>query len=317
DRLGNGPGEFLGPHALTFDSQGRLFVADRSNNRVQILDAQQRFVDEWRHFGRPSGVSILRDDTLIVSDSESGRAIDGPAAAPEGGGTVPRNPGWQRGIRIGDARNGALREFVPGTAPEGLAGDELGNIFAGLTGNCAASPSGGCLQKWVRADIDQAIAVATDVLAEEIAAVLDAPEGGADRQIKVVDVGKLNVAVGVLHMEARANTGGPVSGIAHTQVTEVYYVLSGSGTLITGGAIANPRSLPADSEVVAVAVGPSDFGTFEGGQRRTISAGDVVVIPAGMLHGWVEIPDHVTYLSVRPDPDRVLPAGYVNPVLER
>jgi sugar lactone lactonase YvrE len=146
-RLGAGPGEFIGPHSLALDSAGRLFVADRSNNRVQILDTELRFVDEWRHFGRPSGVAILSDDTLIVSDSESGRSIDGPAAAPEGGGSMPRNPGWQRGIRIGSARTGALHEFVPGTAPEGLAGDERGNIFAGLTGNCAASPSGGCLQK--------------------------------------------------------------------------------------------------------------------------------------------------------------------------
>ena len=54
----------MGPHALAFDSQGRLFVADRSNNRVQIFDKDMKFVDEWRHFGRPSGVAILKDDTL-------------------------------------------------------------------------------------------------------------------------------------------------------------------------------------------------------------------------------------------------------------
>jgi mannose-6-phosphate isomerase-like protein (cupin superfamily) len=156
---------------------------------------------------------------------------------------------------------------------------------------------------------------AVDVLKSEIEAVLAVPDGGADRQIKVVDVGKLNVAVGVLHRDRVVNDGGPVRGIAHTQVTEVYYVISGSGTLITGGTARDPVSLPADSEVVEVAVGPSVFGAFEGGEQRTISAGDVVVIPAGMLHGWVEVPDHVTYLSVRPDPDRVLPAGYVNPAL--
>jgi len=312
-RLGPGPGEFMGPHSLAFDSAGRLFVADRSNNRVQIFDENLAFVDEWRHFGRPSGVSILKDDTLIVSDSESGRAIAGPSVAPEGGGTAPRNPGWQRGIRIGSARTGAMLEFIPGTDPEGLAGDEAGNIFAGLTTGCAQSASGGCLQKWVRPAID----VATDVLKAEIEAVLNAPEGGADRQIKVVDVGKLNVAVGILNMTARPNTGGPVTGIAHTEVTEVYYVISGTGTLITGGAIGNPREYPPNSDVVEVAVGPSVTGTFEAGERRVVAAGDVVVIPAGMLHGWVEIPDHVTYLSVRPDPDRVLPAGYVNPVLGR
>ncbi len=149
-RLGAGPGEFMGPHALAFDSRGRLFVADRSNNRVQVLDANLEFVDEWRHFGRPSGLTILRDDTLIVADSESSWTIDGPPQAPEGGGWVPRNPGWQAGIRIGSAVDGSLSHFVPGTRPEGLAADELGNIFAGLTGGCNASPSGGCLQKWIR-----------------------------------------------------------------------------------------------------------------------------------------------------------------------
>lgn len=148
--LGEGPGEFIGPHALAFDSRGRLFVADRSNNRVQVLDENLEFVDEWRHFGRPSGITILEDDTLIVADSESTYAIDGPPEAPEGGGRALRNPGWQAGIRIGSAVDGSLIHFVPGTRPEGLAGDELGNIFAGLTGGCNASPSGGCLQKWVR-----------------------------------------------------------------------------------------------------------------------------------------------------------------------
>ena len=148
-RLGEGPGEFLGPHALAFDSQDRLFVADRSNNRVQILDRDLIFVDEWRHFGRPSGITILEDDTLIVADSESGAAIPGPSIAPEGGGRVPRNPGWQVGIRIGSARDGALHQFIPGTRPEGMAADEAGNIFAGLTSGCDESPSGGCLQKWV------------------------------------------------------------------------------------------------------------------------------------------------------------------------
>jgi DNA-binding beta-propeller fold protein YncE len=148
--LGAGPGQFMGPHSLAFDSRGRLFVADRSNNRVQVLDENLEFVDEWRHFGRPSGVAILKDDTLIVSDSESTNVIDGPPEAPEGGGRVLRNPGWQTGIRIGNAADASLHHFVPGTRPEGLAGDELGNIFAGLTGRCDLSPSGGCLQKWVR-----------------------------------------------------------------------------------------------------------------------------------------------------------------------
>jgi mannose-6-phosphate isomerase-like protein (cupin superfamily) len=164
----------------------------------------------------------------------------------------------------------------------------------------------------------QATKPAVDVFKADIDAVLAAPEGGADRQIKVVDVGKLNVGVGVLRQGARKTAAGePVIGISHAQVTEVYYVLSGTGILITGTEIESPAPLAADSDVVKVAVGPSLRATFMGGQRRTVAAGDVVVIPAGVLHGWVEIPDHVTYLSIRPDPDRVLPAGYVNPTLER
>jgi sugar lactone lactonase YvrE len=149
-RMGTKSGEFMGPHALAFDSQGRLFVADRSNNRVQVFDKDINFVDDWRHFGRPSGLAILKDDTLIVADSESNRPIGGPPEAPEGSGNAVRNPGWKNGIRVGSAKDGSLRYFVPGTRPEGMAADELGNIFAGLTGGCDASSSGGCLQKFVK-----------------------------------------------------------------------------------------------------------------------------------------------------------------------
>jgi len=149
-KLGAGPGEFMGPHALAFDADGRLFVADRSNNRIQIFDQDLNFVDEWRHFGRPSGITILGDGTMVVADSESGAAIGGPSIAPEGGPqAVPRNPGFQVGIRVGRV-DGSLQFYVPGTRPEGMAADNLGNIFAGLTGGCDVSPSGGCLQKWVR-----------------------------------------------------------------------------------------------------------------------------------------------------------------------
>ena len=148
-RHGRKPGEFLGPHGLAFDSKGRLFVADRSNNRVQVFDKDMNVVDSWTHFGRPSGIWILKDDTLIVSDSESNNRIGGPDDAPEGGGNAIRNPGWKNGIRIGSAKDGSLKYFIEGTRPEGLAADELGNVFGGLTAGCDASKSGGCLQKFV------------------------------------------------------------------------------------------------------------------------------------------------------------------------
>src|SRR5687767_8364518 len=110
---------------------------------------------------------------------------------------------------------------------------------------------------------------ATDITKTEIEAVLKHPEGGGDRQIKVVDMGKYNVGVGVLHRNAiKPSATGTVNGIAHTQVTEVYYITSGSGTLVTGGTILNAKPLAPDAEVVKVAVGPSVNGTFQGGQRR-------------------------------------------------
>ncbi len=74
---------------------------------------------------------------------------------------------------------------------------------------------------------------ATDVTWSEIEAVLNSPEGGVDRQVKVVDIGPSNVAVGILHRDALEGPGGPPRGIAHTEVTEVYYIVSGSGTLVT------------------------------------------------------------------------------------
>jgi sugar lactone lactonase YvrE len=149
-RLGTGPGEFIGPHGLLFDSEGRLFVADRSNSRIQIFDKDMRFLDDWRHFGRPSGLALLKDGTLFVTDSESGMRIDGSPATVEGGGPRLRNPGWKMGIRIGSAKDGSLRYFIPGFRFEGLAADEAGNLFGGLTSACDTSPSGGCLLKWVR-----------------------------------------------------------------------------------------------------------------------------------------------------------------------
>lgn len=157
---------------------------------------------------------------------------------------------------------------------------------------------------------------ATDVTTADIDAVRNWPEGGIDRQLKVVDIGKLNMAVGVLHREAFTGDGGAPRGLVHNQVTEVYYVLSGSGTLVTGGDYAQQRELDADSEVVTVLVGPTTVGTSTNGRSREVSAGDIVVIPAGVFHGWSEIPDHVTYLSLRPDPDRVLATAYVHPALE-
>ena len=138
-KKGMGPGELDVPHALAFDSRGRLFVADRQNNRLQIFDADGRFIDSWFQFGRPSGFFIDRDDTLYVADSESrdGRTNLGVLTLAQTG--YGFNPGARRGIRIGSARTGTVRAFIPDPCPypypggsslaEGVVADKEGNVY--------------------------------------------------------------------------------------------------------------------------------------------------------------------------------------------
>jgi len=160
-------------------------------------------------------------------------------------------------------------------------------------------------------------ALATDITAADVQTVITAPTGGGDRQMKVVDMGKYNVSVGVLR-RGKTTPGAPVGAINHEHVTEVYYILSGTGTLLTGGTVQNVRPAAADSEVVKVAVGPSNNATFtRAAQSRKVGPGDVIIIPAGVYHGFDDVADHVDYISVRPDPDHVLPAGYVHPLLKK
>lgn len=128
-KKGPGPGEFVDPHALAMDSQGRLFVGDRGNSRIQIFDQDGNHLATWTQFGRPSGIYIARDDTIYVADSESDTA---------------RNPGWKRGIRIGSAKDGRVTAFIPDPEPdpeniatsgaEGVAADAVGNVYGAEVG---------------------------------------------------------------------------------------------------------------------------------------------------------------------------------------
>jgi quercetin dioxygenase-like cupin family protein len=158
--------------------------------------------------------------------------------------------------------------------------------------------------------------LATDITAAEIAAVAKTAEG-TDREIKIVDLGKYNLGVAVLRRSAM-KPGGPATAINHAQLTEVYYIVSGAATLVTGGDVTNVKALPATHELVTTVVGPTNTAIFsKPAQVRKVAAGDVIIIPAGVYHGWAEVPDHIEYVSVRPDVDKVLPAGYVNPVLKK
>src|SRR5947207_6019679 len=113
-------------------------------------------------------------------------------------------------------------------------------------------------------------------------------------------------------------TGGTPGMIAHDQQTEGYLIISGSGTLVTGGKIVNGRKSAADAEVTKVLNGPSCSGTAVGGDmvKKVVKTGDIIIIPAGVPHGWTDIGDHVDYLSFRPSA-RVPEAGYTNPALKK
>jgi mannose-6-phosphate isomerase-like protein (cupin superfamily) len=143
------------------------------------------------------------------------------------------------------------------------------------------------------------------------------PEGaGTDRQIRVADLGSYQVGVGILR-RGPTKPGAPVAAITHSQVTEVFYIVSGSGTLVTGGPVENDRAFPPETEFVRLAVGPSSGGVFKGGDRRAIAGGDVVIVPAGVPHGFDDIATELTYLSIRPDVERALPPNYVHPALRK
>jgi hypothetical protein len=138
-KFGPGPGEFKGAHALAFDSRGRLFVGDRSNNRIQIFDQNGKLIAEWKQFGRPSGIFIDKDDTIYVADSESTDDPHQPLTGQEEG--YGYNPGFKRGIRIGSAKNGKVRAFIPDPEPkgissaaEGVAVDHQGNVYGAEVG---------------------------------------------------------------------------------------------------------------------------------------------------------------------------------------
>jgi DNA-binding beta-propeller fold protein YncE len=139
-KKGAGPGEFDLPHTLAFDSRGRLFVGDRQNNRIQIFDQDGKFIAQWFQFGRPSGIYIdQRTDTIYVADSESrdGRTNTGLNALAQTG--YAFNLGARRGIRIGSARDGSVKSFIPDPCPypypsnssfaEGVTADAEGNVY--------------------------------------------------------------------------------------------------------------------------------------------------------------------------------------------
>ncbi|HJZ75383.1 MAG TPA: hypothetical protein VKE51_26795 [Vicinamibacterales bacterium] len=189
---------------------------------------------------------------------------------------------------------------------------------------------------------------ATYITKEEIDTV-NAKGPGTDRAIKVVDIGHENFALGIVHRGKTVNgvmtptpgaagnaaaaggrstapaatpeacgrqmptapPGGTAGGITHDSQTEGYYIVSGGGTMFTDGYIVNGRhNLSPDLN------GPTCGGMAYDVVKKVVKPGDIIIIPAGVVHGWLDIGDHVDYLSFRPSPG-ILTAGWVSPVLRK
>lgn len=171
---------------------------------------------------------------------------------------------------------------------------------------------------------------------------------GTDRNIKVVDIGHENFTVGIIHrgktvngvmvpaggataaaapaagrgagtpaptacgrQMATAPAGGSAGGITHDSQTEGYLIVSGGGTMFTDGYIVNGRhNLSPDLN------GPTCGGMAYEVVKKAVKPGDIIIVPAGVVHGWLDIPEHVDYLSFRPSPG-ILTAGWVHPVLKK
>jgi mannose-6-phosphate isomerase-like protein (cupin superfamily) len=132
-------------------------------------------------------------------------------------------------------------------------------------------------------------------------------EGRIDQQARDVDIGKAHIGLGVVY-RGKLDAPGPDSVAEHDLVSEVYYIMSGSGTLVLGPDIANLKRRPADAETVRLFNGPGNNGsTIRNGKTYNLKAGDMVVIPAGTGHWFTKIEDHLNYVMVRIDPDKATP----------
>jgi len=147
------------------------------------------------------------------------------------------------------------------------------------------------------------------ISSEELAAYEDiaAATGITDQQVRSLDIGKANVQIALVR-RGRLEAPAPRSVAEHDLVTEVYYVLSGSGTNVTGPDLVDAEPRPADNRAVRFLNGPGhNAAGIRGGVEQELQAGDVLVIPAGTGHQFTRIDDHITYLMVRVDPDKVVP----------
>ncbi|HEY2843449.1 MAG TPA: AraC family ligand binding domain-containing protein [Bryobacteraceae bacterium] len=131
--------------------------------------------------------------------------------------------------------------------------------------------------------------------------------GLTDQQTRAVSIGKANIGIGAVY-RGKLDKPAPDSVAEHDLVSEVYHVIDGSATLVTGPDIVDLKRRPADLQTVREFNGPGNSGSsIRNGVTHQLKAGDVIVIPAGTGHWFTKIDDHIRYMMVRIDPDKVLP----------
>jgi len=128
-----------------------------------------------------------------------------------------------------------------------------------------------------------------------------------DQQVRDINIGKANIGIGMVY-RGKLDAPAPDSVAEHDQVSEVYHIISGSATLVLGPDIVNRQRRPATQRTVVEFNGPGNNGSdVRNGTAHQLKAGDVVVIPAGTGHWFTKIDDHINYLMIRIDPDKVTP----------
>lgn len=124
-----------------------------------------------------------------------------------------------------------------------------------------------------------------------------------DQQVRMVNTGKQNVGIGVVHRSAQAAQ----SAVEHDQVTEVYHILAGSGTMVTGGTLVKPERRGANDVALRDLTGPSTSGvSLQEGESRHVGPGDIVIVPAGVGHWFSKVDGSIDYIVVRIDPDKIV-----------